>query len=215
MREPSDRDRIARPASVARQRWVVVGIMMLPVAVILLSSLLWWMVQRGQIDLLGMLGTHNQGTLLAPAKSIEELPLLDAKGEAFDYLAGERKWGLLIPGGADCDEQCRQTLWLTRQLHTALGRRALYLRRYYLTSELPLAAEFAKYLAGEQPGLTVLQVDASALAKLAETAATGGGEPAYYLVDKQGYIMMYYTVKHSGEQVIDDIKFLMKQTGDD
>jgi hypothetical protein len=101
-------------------------------------------------------------------------------------------------------------------LHTALGRRALYLRRYYLTPELPLGAEFAGYLTGEHPGLMVLQAEAAALSQLAETAAaTGEGEPAYYLVDKQGYIMMYYTATHSGQQVIDDIKFLMKQTGDD
>lgn len=216
MREQGDRDRIPGAGAVTRQRWMVVAIMSLPVIVIALSSLLWWSVQRGYIDLVGMLGTRNNGALLVPVKDIREIQLLDDKGDPVDLTAGDRTWLMLIPGDAQCGEACRQTLWLTRQLHTALGRRALYLRRYYLTSEWPLDSEFAGYLASDQPKLTVLRAPAAALAALRRQAEqNSAGEPVYYLVDKHGYIMMHYNAQHTGHQVIADLKFLMKQSGDD
>ena len=39
--------------------------------------------------------------------------------------------------------------------------------------------------------------------------------PTSFLVDKQGYVMMYYTPDNTGQEVTADLKFLMKQTGDD
>ena len=41
-------------------------LMLLPVLVLGFSTLLWWLVERGHLDLLGLLGTHNHGQLIIP-----------------------------------------------------------------------------------------------------------------------------------------------------
>ena len=201
---------------VKRNRMMATSILLLPLLVVVLSTLLWLLVQRGHLDLVGMLGTHNQGVLLNPVVDIRDFELLDVQGEPFVYLEQVAKWSLLIPGSDVCDEACRQNLWLTRQLHTALGRRASYLRRYYLTDALPLSAELAEYLATEHPGLVVISASPGDLATVlvAGSMQPESAAPAFFLVDKRGYLMMVYTANNSGKDVITDLKFLMKQVGD-
>ena len=205
------------PEQVKRNRWVALGIMLLPALVLVSASLLWLAVKQGHIDIVGSLGTHNNGVLVQPAREFEAITVRDASGGTYRYLGQEPKWTLLIPGSASCDDSCRQTLWLTRQLHTALGRRAAYLRRFYLSDSWPLAPEFSAFLAKEHPGVTVLHADPGAIEALladSENPANWSGD-SYYLIDKRGFVMMAYGPRHTGKDVISDLKFLMKQVGDD
>jgi cytochrome oxidase Cu insertion factor (SCO1/SenC/PrrC family) len=192
------------------------AIMLLPALVILLASGLWWLVERGHIDLLGMLGSSNKGTLVSPVRDMREVSLFDQAGQTVDYFNQDPHWTLLIPGSGHCAEGCRETLWLTRQLHTALGRRARHLQRIYLVDRLPLDGDTADYLGSEHPGLQVLHASAADSERLlGGTETLAGPPPAFYLVDKRGFLMMYYTAENSGRDVIADLKFLMKQVGDD
>ncbi len=205
------------PEQIKRNRWVALAIMLLPALVLVSASLLWLAVKQGYIDILGSLGTHNNGTLVQPVREFESIAVLDQSGEAYHYLEQEPKWTLLIPGTASCDEDCRQTLWLTRQLHTALGRRAVHLRRFYLSDSWPLDEAFSKFLEEEHPRMTVLHGDGSAIEQLLADADDASGLPrdSYYLIDKRGFVMMAYGPRHSGKDVISDLKFLMKQVGDE
>lgn len=206
--------KVLDPETIKRNRWMAIGIMLLPIFVLSAATLLWIAVKSGNVDIVGNLGTHNKGTLLSPAVAIESIPLLDSEGQLLDYTQQPAKWSLLIPGAAACDEECRQELWLTRQLHQALGRRASHLRRYYVSDSWPLEPEFADYLAAEHPSLQILRAEPAALTPLAAGDRTPlAGE--YYLVDKRGFIMMAYGAGHSGREVIADLKFLMKQVGDE
>ena len=205
-------------ATVKRNRMMALGIMLIPLLVMATATGLWWAVENGKLDLLGSLGTHNEGTLLNPVRPMAEIEVFTGGDEPFIYAEQPPKWSLLIPGAASCDQACRDQLWLTRQMHTALGRRAAYLRRYYLTDTWPLDPEFASYLAAEHPRMEVLHTLPASRARLLG-ALPDGREPLadglYYLVDKQGFVMMVYGPEHSGKQVQADLKFLMKQTGDD
>jgi hypothetical protein len=191
--------------------------MLLPALVLISASLLWLAVKRGHIDIVGSLGTHNNGTLLQPVREFESIVALDRNGETYHYLQQAPKWTLLIPGSASCGESCRQTLWLTRQLHTALGRRAIHLRRFYLSDSWPLDASFSEFLAAEHPTMTILHSDATAIEQLLANPDAAAGLPpdSYYLIDKRGFVMMVYGPQHSGQDVISDLKFLMKQVGDE
>jgi hypothetical protein len=204
--------------TVKRNRWVAFGIMLLPLFVIIAASLLWIAVKNGHIDIVGNLGTHNNGTLMQPVRELDSIALFDADGAPFVYAQQPAKWTLLIPGSDVCDDACLQTLWLTRQLHTALGRRAAHLRRAYLSDSWPLAPEFAQFLLAEQPKLQLLHGQSSDIDGL--LVASGDSLPSlqpnlYYLVDKRGFIMMVYGPDNTGKDVIGDLKFLMKQVGDE
>jgi hypothetical protein len=202
---------------VKRNRWVALAIMLLPAMVLIAASALWFAVKNGYVDIVGSLGTHNNGLLLQPVREFESITVLDRNAEPFHYLQQTPMWTLLIPGKASCDENCRETLWLTRQLHTALGRRAAHLRRFYLSDSWPLEPEFSDYLVAEQPGITVLHSDSDAIERLLAETNTAASLPQdrYYLIDKRGFVMMQYGPQHSGKDVISDLKFLMKQVGDE
>ena len=204
--------------TVKRNRLLAFGIMLLPVMVISAASLLWLAVRSGHIDIVGHLGTHNKGRLIQPVREFEAIEVRDGGGAPFHYSAQPAMWTLLIPGDASCDEPCRQTLWLTRQLHTALGRRATYLRRYYLSNSWPLEPEFADFVAAEHPGLQLLSAGSADINRLL-AASDGSRQPLpnhlYYLIDKRGFVMMEYGPTNSGKDVIADLKFLMKQVGDE
>ncbi len=100
--------------TVKRNRWVAYGIVLLPLFVILAASLLWIAVKNGHIDIVGNLGTHNNGTLMQPVRELDSIALFDAEGAPYVYAQQPAKWTLLIPGGDVCDDACLQTLWLTR-----------------------------------------------------------------------------------------------------
>lgn len=206
------------PATVKRNRMILLVIMTLPLLVIGGATGLWWAVKSGKLDIVGSLGTHNEGILLSPVREISSVELFDEAGQPFKYGEQATKWSLLIPGTASCDESCRDSLWLTRQLHTAMGHRAAYMRRYYLSDSWPLDEEFASYLGQEHPELEVLHTSPDSLEQLLG-AQTDGRRPLqdnlYFLIDKRGFVMMAYGPEHSGNQLKDDLKFLMKQSGDD
>jgi len=201
-----------------RNRWVAFGIMLLPLFVIIAASLLWIAVKNGYIDIVGNLGTHNNGTLMQPVRELDSIALYDAEGAPFVYAQQDAKWTLLIPGNDVCDDGCRKTLWLTRQLHTALGRRSVHLRRAYLSDSWPLTSEFAQFLSAEHPNVVPLNgqsSDIDGLLAVSDDSLSPLGPNLYYLVDKRGFIMMVYGPDNTGKDVIGDLKFLMKQVGDE
>lgn len=204
--------------TVKRNRWVAFSIMLLPLFVIIAASLLWFAVKNGYIDIVDSLGTHNNGTLMQPVRELDSIAVFDAQGAPFVYAQQPAKWTLLIPGSDVCDDACQQTLWLTRQLHTALGRRALHVRRVYLSDSWPLAPEFAQLLQLEYPGVQQLhgqRSDIEGLLAAPDDSRSSLQPNLYYLVDKRGFIMMVYGPDNTGKDVISDLKFLMKQVGDE
>ena len=54
------------PATVNRNRLVLLTIAGIPVTMILAASWLWYFVVNGELDLVGTLGTANNGELLEP-----------------------------------------------------------------------------------------------------------------------------------------------------
>ena len=94
------------------------------ILVVLASTLLFRAAVNGGVDLPALLGTKNSGVLIKPPRPIAELPLRFANGEIFDFAKQPKQWSIAIPVSAHCDTQCEQTLYLTRQIHIALGKNA-------------------------------------------------------------------------------------------
>jgi hypothetical protein len=104
-------------------RMVMLLIAGIPVTMVLAASWLWWFVVRGDLDIVQMLGTANNGTLLDPPRelsaaaagcSVRHTAALDEHRPAVD-LAGDQPW-------SECGTQCEYKLYLTRQIHMALGQ---------------------------------------------------------------------------------------------
>lgn len=153
-------------------------------------------------------GTVNKGDLLSPPLAVELLDLRDVSGNPVDLLSGDKKWRLLIPAGAACDESCQHALYVTRQVHVRLGDKATRIERYYLNTAPALDVQTQAFIEREHPRLKVAYIDGLDLAALQEASAPAGAR--YFLMDQEGFVMMSYNDQHSGNELLDDIKRLLK-----
>ena len=64
----------------ANNRMVLLLIGGIPVTVILAATWLWFFVARGELDLVGVLGTANRGTLVQPPRQLDDYELLEESG---------------------------------------------------------------------------------------------------------------------------------------
>lgn len=214
-------------SQVSKNRMVLLLIAGLPVTMILGATWLWYFVVHGDLDLVGALGTANRGTLIQPPRQLDDYPLVDQRGRPFLYRDMEPKWALLVASaGVECDSACEEKLYLTRQIHVALGKEFNRVRRIYisdspvgdtdlavaaLSDEHPLPADFNSYLASEHRGLRALQTGPGELAALFPESRADPG--SWYLVDPAGWVMMTYNADTSYKEVIADLKFLLKNSG--
>lgn len=211
-----------------KNRLVLLLIAGIPLTMILGATWLWYFVAHGDLDLVGALGTANRGTLVQPPRQIDEAVLLDQNGVPIRYADLERRWTMLIPGaGEQCDTICENKLYLTRQVHLALGKGFNRLSRLYLSEtrvvdteltvqelsdQRPAPVSFASLLADEHRGLTALTLEAGAFSRL--FAEYGDDPSTWYLVDPGGWVMMSYNGDVTYKEVISDLKFLLKNSSE-
>jgi hypothetical protein len=213
------------PATVNRNRLVLLTIAGIPVTMILAATWLWYFVVNGDLDLVGSLGTANNGRLLEPPRPVAELGLRDQAGDAFTLTAQEPKWTLLVPSPGACDAACEHRLYLTRQIHVAMGKEFNRIQRAWvgdqrvaetafpvdtLSDGTAAPASFVRYLKSQHVGMFTLAADREALRsqfpELAESPDT------WYLVDPAGWVMMAYDDSVNYKDVMADLKFLLKNS---
>lgn len=212
--------------SANNNRLVLLLIAGIPVTMILAATWLWYFVARGELDLVGSVGTANNGTLVQPPRQLADAGLREVSGAPFDFRALEPRWTFVIPNRGDvCDSACEHLLYLTRQIHLAMGKEYNRIRRFYISDaavadtrlavrELsdahPLPPGFAAYLEKEHGQLRPLKADSAALARL--FAGHLAAPDTWYLVDPAGWIMMSYDDSVPYKDVMADLKFLLKNS---
>ncbi|MBN7797101.1 hypothetical protein JYP50_10890 [Parahaliea mediterranea] len=198
----------------------------IPLTMILAATWLWFFVVRGDLDIVGALGTANNGRLVEPPRQLAEAGLRDSGGGALDFDALEAQWTFAVPNsGETCAAQCEQLLYLTRQIHLAMGKEYNRIRRFYisdtpvagtrlevgaLSDDHPLPPGFPAYLEREHEQMRALEVDGATMARL--FAEHLSAPDTWYLVDPAGWIMMSYDSSVSYKDVIADLKFLLKNS---
>ena len=139
-------------------------------------------------------GTTNQGELIWPV----------VDGNSIDSrLENLENWALIQPLGADCGEDCRQMMYLSRQVVTGLGKNTDRVQRV-LVSSSSLSQELAGHVTEEHKDALVIEADTSRLKGIT------GLEPVLFLMDPNGNIMMYYSLDKAGKPMLKDLKHLLK-----
>jgi len=210
----------------AKNRMVLLLIAGIPVTMILAASWLWFYVAKGDLDLVGALGTANSGSLVQPPRQMNDLALYNEEGVSLTYSELDRKWTFLVPAGAkECDAACEAALYITRQIHVAIGKDFNRIQRVYLSEyapdDIPLVFEqlsderptpnsFSDLLHNEHKGLRFLRTTQGTLKQIAPERMLE--QSTWYLVDPAGWVMMSYTDEVSYKDVISDLKFLLKNS---
>lgn len=155
-------------------------------------------------------GTINQGELLQPPVKVDRLPFMGRDGEKLDLAGAEPKWRYLILPAGECGAECEKLLYTSRQVHVRLGEKADRVERLLVTAT-PATGQLQQKLQQEYPRLHQVQLEEGALQRLwRETSRADIADTRALLVDQQGFVMMAYDNRHSGNQLLEDIKRLLK-----
>jgi|TARA_B110000902_G_scaffold267302_1_gene360113 hypothetical protein len=160
--------------------------------------------------------TTNKGDLIQPPRSIETVSVYDADDNEFIYNDGVHKWTVLIPAAGGCNVDCQTTLYFTRQMHAALGKYMNGLRRFYVTDQQNIAPATDALLTDEYPRLERFFVSSEQLEQLVGNVdgVDYRDGKTYFLIDPMGFVMMSYTDRHGLKDLLSDLKFLLKQSGE-
>lgn len=155
--------------------------------------------------------TVNEGVLLSPPKNIGVI-LADAEGD-IPELNNNLKWRLLIPIPPHCGEACQQNLYITRQVHIRLAEKGERVERFAVNIGGADGTHFLQQIQPDQPGLESFTVAESVWhewlrgTNVPDDLADGH---YYLLVDQVGFAMMFFTTNHDGNQLLKDLKRVLR-----
>lgn len=160
----------------------------------------------------------NKGDLVNPPLDIAQLQLRSANNELWGIDGQPKKWRLVIPGFSQCDAQCEQNLYLTRQVHIRLAEKSVRVERLYLMLGDQVTEATEQLLTIEHPHVPIVKTTKEKFHQLLSTSdlpADALTQGRYFLVDQEGFIMLSYLPTHTGNELLDDIKRMLKYSYED
>lgn len=153
----------------------------------------------------------NHGTFILPPMDMSTWGLtaeLESVSEDKDS-----KWQLIVVGEGECAKQCQESLYNIRQVNTALGREAKRVEHSYIELNQSLNSDLQQLIRKEHPNMKVFFADKNSVVsdvteKLNDSA--GLNKNYIFIADPLGNVMMYYTPKNVGRDILDDMKRLLK-----
>jgi hypothetical protein len=147
------------------------------------------------------LGGTQHGELLDPPRPLPEVALPASDGE---FLRG--RWHLVQISSGDCDQACRDTLVLTRQVRLALDKDMTRVGRVLLHS-----ADLADLQAirSEHPDLDIVALDGPGTSALLATFPQPV-EGQIFIVDPIGNLMMRHPGDTAARGLLKDLERLLK-----
>ena len=118
--------------------------------------------------------------------------------------AQDERWQLLVSAPQACAEDCRQLVYLARQIQVGLGRDASRASHALATAQA-LDADYQAVLGREYPQLQRYPLDSQRYQQ-----QVGEPGPQLWIVDPHGNLVLRYDAKVNGKKVLDDLRHLLK-----
>jgi hypothetical protein len=157
----------------------------------------------------------NHGTLIAPVRPLPVVHLPRVRlsetdpGPTEPETAGQMRsrWSIVYIGAGNCDEPCRQALYVMRQTRLSLNNDMSRVDRVFLTTGYCCAREF---LAHEHSGLVVLDASGTDGMRLLSTFPAAGRPYSLFIVDPLGNLMMSYDARQNPKGLLEDLRKLLR-----
>lgn len=141
-------------------------------------------------------GTTNYGAFIYPPRQVSTETLQKLTGEKLADNYFQNKWTYVYIDSSNCDNICKNNLYITRQVHIAQGPEMPRVQRLFVLTDLTDKQTLDTFLV-DYPNLDVATVDSTHLAKFRQPFySTDDAElprQSIFLVDGRGQVMMYYT----------------------
>lgn len=169
-------------------RWQLLGLLLVCATPVIASYFTYYVIRPE--------GRRNFGELMQPLRPMPaDLAVQTLDGQQRKLGELRDQWLLVSVGGAACDADCRNNLYLQRQLREAMGREKERLDWLWLvTDDAAPPADIAPAL----DQATVLRVDGAALAKWLAPQAGHALSEHLYVIDPQGQWMMRFPARMDG-----------------
>jgi hypothetical protein len=161
----------------------------------------------------------NHGTLISPARplpaanlQLESLTDPDPNAPPPSADAPEPKlfrdkWSIVYIGEGNCDERCRQALYVMRQTRLSLNNEMSRVDRVFLVTGNCCAREF---LLHEHQGLLVADATSADGTKLLQEFPADGRPYSLFIVDPLGNLMMSYDSRQNPKGLLEDLQKLLR-----
>lgn len=198
-----------------KNRKVILGILGIPVLIIILSSVLYYLVESKAVDL----GTVNNGELITPPLRFSEIELKTSVGEKYNYFDNDPKWSFVVIADRDCSNSCERMLYIARQSIIALGKKMGHVRLTYISTDGVISDALKRRFDEQYIGIEPLISEQSNLYQLfAKTNLNPLANKQFFVVDPQGWLMMRYVAENTeqetlnglGKAIVKDMKRLIK-----
>jgi cytochrome oxidase Cu insertion factor (SCO1/SenC/PrrC family) len=149
-------------------------------------------------------GHTNYGDLLKVAP-LQQTAGQSIDGTPFNLDALHGKWVMVYAGGANCDADCAQQLYLMRQIRITQGKEQSRIERLWVVTDsgVPDAA-----LLRGHPGLHVWRPADAAFVAQFPAAQNRGAH--IYLVDPLGNLMLRFPARPDAHRIMQDLRLLLK-----
>ena len=153
----------------------------------------------------------NKGLLIWPPVELSKLGIGGKSPLAI--VQKEKTWFLMLAGNGTCEQDCQELLHTMRQVHVSMGRELQRVSRLFVAD---LAVQPIAEIKDLYPELKLASFEQHNEASVFSTLmgmddSTGEhGSWHVWLVDPLGNVLLRYDASHSGYDMIDDLKKLLK-----
>ena len=154
-------------------------------------------------------GRTHYGELLAPARPLPDLSLLDVAGQPLAPETLRGRWTLFYLGSGPCARSCEDKLFQVRQVRTLLNEKRLRVQRIYLAEDAAALAQARAQLEKAHPDLRYVS-DAGAAGARARDFFQPREADAIYLTDPLGNWLMVYPAASEYKGMLKDLKRLLR-----
>jgi hypothetical protein len=151
-------------------------------------------------------GKTNKGELIIPALSLNAFGLQATNDGLYEETQG--KWLLIQTGRGECDTICQDMAHTARQVNILMAREQGRVARVFMTSDEQI---YRSTLAQDYPELQYLPIDdkvQAALPGIINSEADSTWQ--LWISDPLGNVILHYDTTHSGYDLKDDLKKLLK-----
>jgi len=148
----------------------------------------------------------NHGELISPARPLPATRLPIVMGAPRSGTLFHRNWSIVYIGAGQCDENCRNALYVMRQTRLALNNEMTRVDRVFLVTASCCDRDF---LAREHGGTVVVDAsgpDARALLQ----SFPDGRETSLFIVDPLGNLMMRFDTRQNAKGLLQDLQKLLR-----
>lgn len=151
-------------------------------------------------------GKTNKGELIVPTLSLSAFGLQATSDGLYEETQG--KWLLIQTGNGECDLICKDMAHTARQVNILMAREQGRVARVFMAPE---EQTFRSALAEDYPELQYLQIDSKVQAALPDiTNSEANSTWQLWISDPLGNVILHYDTTHSGYDLKDDLKKLLK-----